>query len=52
LEALQAGACAHFPKTVDAAALVPAIRAVYEGQVQIDSQITMLMLQALRGAQP
>jgi DNA-binding NarL/FixJ family response regulator len=48
IHALQAGARAHFPKSVDAATLVTAIRAVHEGQAQIDSQVTLRVLEALR----
>jgi len=48
VEALQAGARAHFPKSVEAATLAQAIRGVYEGQAQIDSQMTLRVLEPLR----
>lgn len=50
IAALQAGARAHFPKTIAAANLTEAIRGVFYGQVQIDSQITALVVNALREA--
>lgn len=48
LQALQAGAVAHLCKDAAEEALIHAIRAVHQGEALIDSQVTALVLKALR----